>query len=104
MDFENDYDIIYGKDRIKTLYDWINYDFSGIQYISQVLDFDNNHNTWTENDHIYAYDTFFGKYKEDYEYVLKLPQNELLEELKLKTPNTWEIYLRIINFYLMKTK
>ena len=99
--FENDYDIIYGKNRIKGLYDWIGYSFGGIQHVSQVLDFDNTSDTWTENDHILAYDTFFGAYKDEYyDYVLKLPQNELIEELKNKTPDTWEIYLKIITFYL----
>ena len=102
MNFDNDYDIIYGKNRIKGLYDWLSYSFSNIQHVSEVLDFDNTNNTWTENDHIYAYETFFGDYKKEYEHILKLPQNELIEELKIKTPNTWEIYFKIINFYSNK--
>ena len=97
MNFKNDYLIIY-KNIPNGLYDFEDIDNS--IHLSKILDFDNKSNSWTEYDHYIAYETFFGQLKEEHEYILKLTREKLIETLKQDVPNTWEIYLKIIDYYI----
>lgn len=96
--FDSDYSKIYGDYSRMGLYDWVG---PGMFDISPILCFDNKNDSWTKQDHFIAYETFFGQLRDDteYNYVLKLPREEMLNDLKNNLPDTWEIYIKIIDFY-----
>lgn len=97
--FEKDYLQIYDSLSLGELYDWVD---NG--NLSKILAFDNKNHSWTEYDHSIAYETFFGCLRDDieYNYMLKLSRDEMINDLKINVPDTWEIYLKIIDFYSQK--
>lgn len=100
-DFKKDYPKIY-ENLVTTLYDFDCDEHTDKVEISRILTFLDGGNTWTEYDHYIAYETFFGCLSEDNEfsYVLKLPRDQMIQDLKNNVPDTWGIYLKIIDYYL----
>ena len=93
MNFGNDYLIIYKKILYKNIPNGL-YDFKDIDssiHLNKILDFDNKSNSWTELDHFIAYETFFGRLKQDHKYILELTREEMIENLIKDVPDTWEI-------------
>ena len=100
-DFEKDYPKIYDN-LVTRLYDFVSDEEFNEFGISRILTFLERGQTSTEYDHYLAYETFFGSLRDDTEfnYVLKLPRDQMIKDLKINVPNTWEVYLKIIDYYL----
>ena len=102
INFDDDYLSIYNR-KFYNLLDIIDTNDNTFR-LSKILDFDNKNNSWTKYDHYIVYHTFFGKFKDDngFNYILKLPRDEMIQNLKSNVPDSWEIYLKIIDYYLKK--
>lgn len=100
-DFEKDYPKIYDN-LVTRLFDFVSDEDFNEFGISRILTFLEGGQTWTEYDHYLAYETFFGSLRDDNEfnYVLKLPRDQMINDLKINVPDTWEVYLKIIDYYM----
>ena len=103
-DFEKDYPKIYDN-LITNLYEYEGDDDDIKCRITRILTYFDNGLTWNEYDHHMVYNTFFGSLPEynKLNYIIKSPRDQMIKVLKNTFPDTWEIYLKIIDYYSQST-